>query len=319
MLLLNRREIAALVDLDEAALAIDRAYRVASAGKVNLPPVGHIAFPEREADCHIKYGHIAGDAVFVIKVATGFPHNRLKGLPGGNGVSVVMSAENGDVLAVLYDEMLLTDIRTGLGGAIASRLLRRPDARHILIVGTGTQTTQQVQAHAALLGPDVEFAIWGRSATQAQSAVKTLSDSYPVSLAPSLAEACERAHIIVTVTAAQTPIVQRDWIRPGTHITAIGADAPGKQELASDLVAAADRRVADLTSQCLDHGEFSVPFSQGLIAAEQVCELGKVLSGAEPGRQSDDEITIADLTGLAAQDIVMAALVLRAHERKTTA
>ncbi|MGH1483895.1 MAG: ornithine cyclodeaminase family protein [Geminicoccales bacterium] len=319
MLLLKRSEIAALVDLDEAAVAVERAYRTTSQGKVNLPPVGHIAFPERKADCHIKYGHVAGDEVFVIKVATGFPQNRIEGLSGSNGLSLVMSAENGEVLAVLHDEMLLTDIRTGIGGAVASRLLCRPEARHILIAGTGTQTAYQVEAHAALLGPAVEFAIWGRSAERAQAIEKAMSDRFQVRSTSSLAEACEAADIIVTATAAQTSFVERDWIKPGTHITAVGADAPGKQELSSDLIAAADRLFADKKAQCLDHGEFSVPFSQGFIAAEQVAELGTVLSGVEPGRKSDTEITIADLTGLAAQDIAMAKLVMQAHAAKTKA
>ncbi len=117
MITLTRPEIEALIDLPTAAEAIEKAYRAASEGQVNLPPVGHITFPN-DADCHIKYGHMKGDTNFVIKIATGFPQNNKTELPTGNGLVLVLSAMTGAVLAMLYDEMVLTDIRTGLGGPL---------------------------------------------------------------------------------------------------------------------------------------------------------------------------------------------------------
>jgi len=147
MLIVERAEIEAAVDLTVMAAAIERAYIAASAGDIELPPVGHIAFPEVDGDCHIKFGHRRGDPNFVIKVATGFPHQAAVGGPTGNGLSLVVSAETGSVRAVLHDEMMLTDIRTGLGGAIASRLLARDDASKLLIVGTGVQARRQIEAH----------------------------------------------------------------------------------------------------------------------------------------------------------------------------
>jgi len=313
MISLSRTEIEDLIDPLRAAEAIEAAYRAVSRGEVNLPPVGHIAFPQSGGDCHIKYGHITGEPIFVIKVATGFPGNEASGLPNGNGVVMVLSSETGEVRAVLHDEMVMTDIRTGLGGAIASRLLARKDSRRIVIVGTGVQAHRQIEAHSALLGDDVIFHIWGRSRDKAAEVARSHSGRVAISVAEDLPSACAAADVIVTVTGATAPFIQADWIKPGTHVTAVGADAPGKQELESVLVASAGTLVADLSSQCLDHGEFAVPFAEGLIAAERVRDLGDVLNDNSLGRKSDDEITIADLTGLAVQDIAMAGIVLDAQ------
>jgi ornithine cyclodeaminase len=118
MIILDRDQIESLIDLSLAGDAIEASYIAASRGEVALPPVGHITFPVVSADCHIKYGHQKGDPNFVIKVATGFPQNGRVGLPTGNGMSLVISAQTGAVQAVLHDEMVMTDIRTGLGGAM---------------------------------------------------------------------------------------------------------------------------------------------------------------------------------------------------------
>lgn len=313
MLSLTRPEIEALIDMPAAADAIEAAYRAASLGKVNLPPVGHIALPD-EADCHIKYGHMEGDASFVIKVATGAPRNSAKGLPTGNGLVLVLSAETGAVEAMLHDEMVLTDIRTGLGGAIASRTLARTNCKTALIVGTGPQARRQIEAHAALM-PQLSFRVWGRNAGKVTSLIADMAPEYAVESAPTLQDAANQSDIIITATGSTTPLLQSDWVQPGTHITAIGADAPGKQELDVSLVARADLLVVDSTSQCLDHGEVSHAAERGLVKLEDIQEIGTILNGTGAGRTNDGQITIADLTGIAAQDIAMANAVLAAYRR----
>lgn len=313
MLSLTRPEIEALIDMPAAADAIEAAYRAASLGKVNLPPVGHIALPD-EADCHIKYGHMEGDASFVIKVATGAPRNSAKGLPTGNGLVLVLSAETGAVEAMLHDEMVLTDIRTGLGGAIASRTLARTNCKTALIVGTGPQARRQIEAHGALM-PQLSFRVWGRNAGKVTSLIADMAPEYAVESAPTLQDAANQSDIIITATGSTTPLLQSDWVQPGTHITAIGADAPGKQELDVSLVARADLLVVDSTSQCLDHGEVSHAAERGLVKLEDIQEIGTILNGTGAGRTNDGQITIADLTGIAAQDIAMANAVLAAYRR----
>lgn len=321
MISLARQQIEALMDYDQAAGLIEDAYRAASLGKVKLPPVGHIVFPEHDGDCHIKYGHIEGDPVFVIKVATGFYGNAARGQPSGNGILLVLCAHTGAVTAVLHDEMCLTDFRTAIGGAIATRLLSRLDTERITVVGSGVQARRQIEAHARLLaGRQLKFQVWGRSAERAGLVVDELSDlGLRVEVAEDLEEACRHADAIVTTTASTTPVIQHDWIQPGTHISAIGADAPGKQELDTQLVAEADRLIVDLRSQCLEHGEVATAARTGLVEPDQLVELGDVLDQRKPGRTADEQITIADLTGIAAQDIAMAKMVVSEFERRQDA
>ena len=313
MISLTRSEIEALIDFPAAADAIEAAYRAASAGEVNIPPVGHITFGQG-ADCHIKYGHVRGDGRFVIKVATGFPQNEARGLPSGNGLVLVLSAETGTVEAILHDEMMLTDIRTGIGGAIASRALARADSRSALVIGTGPQARRQIEAHAALM-PHLSFHVWGREPVKRDELIADMAPEVVVQPADDIEAAVRGTDLIVTATGATSPIVMSDWVRAGTHITAVGADAPGKQELDVALVARADVLAVDLASQCLDHGEVSHAAARGLIVPDDLREIGAVLSGKDGARGNDSQITIADLTGIAAQDIAIATTVLAALPR----
>lgn len=304
MRIISRTEIEANIDLTEMAQAIEAAYRASSEGRVELPPVGHITFPDVDGDCHIKYGHQRGDANFVIKVAAGFPQQAALGEPTGNGLSLAISATTGAVEAVLHDEMLLTDVRTGVGGAIASRLLARPDAANLLIVGTGVQARHQIAAHLALLPHTLNVTIWGRNTDSAQPVADEVECN--VAVATDLEAACRTADIIVTTTAATSPLIQSEWIQLGTHITAVGADAPGKHELDPDLLARADVLIADSRTQCLHHGELSAARDRKSV----VVELGELLTGDVVGRQTPTQISIADLTGIAAQDIAAANTIL---------
>ncbi len=309
MLVVGRREIEAVIDLVAMAPAIEQAYVAGSNDEIELPPVGHISFPDVKGDCHIKFGHRRGDPDFVIKIAAGFPLQGAQGLPTGNGLSIVMSAETGAVRAVLHDEMVLTDIRTGIGGAIASRLLARPDASRLLVVGTGVQARRQIEAHVALLGRDLDVQVFGRSHDAAHGVANDVASVVGVVVATDLAEACGDADIIVTTTAATVPLIESSWIRAGAHITAVGADAPGKHELDSELLRRADVVVADNWAQCVDHGELSVIGADP--SGRPALEIGDVIAG-QPGRRHADDLTIADLTGTAAQDIAAARYVLNA-------
>ena len=312
MVILDRAEIEGLIDLSVAGTAIEQAYVAASRGLVNLPPVGHITFPDVAADCHIKYGHMHGDPHFVVKIATGFPHNTEQGLPTGNGLSLVLSAQTGVVMAMLHDEMVLTDIRTGLGGAIATRTLARADSTDMLIVGTGPQALRQIESHLAWIGGHLTFKVWGRAAHKAEAIAQTMKDRCTITAVTDLETAVRSADIIVTTTGATAPLIKADWVAQGTHITAVGADAPGKQELETQLVAQADVLVADSGAQCLDHGEVSHAFASATPVTAALVELGHALSEEAQGRTDAQQISIADLTGIAAQDIAIARVVLEA-------
>lgn len=312
MISLSLAQLQKLVSIDAAAIsAITDAYVATADGRANVPPVGYLGLPAQNADCHIKYGYIAGDPIFVVKIASGFYDNPKRGLPSSNGMMIAISAVTGATVAILNDEGWLTNLRTGLGGAVATFALCRPDSEVFAVLGTGTQARFQIRAAAAMARRPVEFLVWGRSAQRARELVDEFAGSpIQVSQAADLEEACRSADVIIATTPSTAPYVASEWITPGTHITAVGADAPGKQELDPALVAKADLLVADLASQSLDHGEFAAAFQAGLFRAEDCIELGAILNGSKPGRSSHEAITIADLTGLATQDIAIARTAL---------
>ncbi|MGI9371869.1 MAG: ornithine cyclodeaminase family protein [Hyphomicrobiales bacterium] len=315
-----------MIDLDRAAIetrfafqkalgAVEDAYIASAEARVTSPPVGHIAFDDANGDCHIKYGHIHGDGIFVIKIATGFYDNTKKGLPSSNGMMLAFSAETGAPIAILRDEGWLTDMRTGLGGALASIALARNDFTNVLIVGAGLQCAFQAECLQKLV-PDrrLAFSIWNRNVQGASEAAAKLHDSaINADAVNDLKSACGATDVIITTTPSREALIKHEWIKPGTHITAIGADSPGKQELDAALVASADLLVCDLKSQALDHGEFQHAFLAGDISTYQVIELGDVLSNAHPGRINDKQITLADLTGIAAQDIAITVSILQSQ------
>lgn len=314
MIDLDKLQIQQRFDKDVAAAAIRHAYISSAKGQVQAPPVTYLGFERHNGDCHVKTGHIAGTAAFVIKIATGFYDNPAQGLPSSNGLNILFSATNGAPLAILRDEGWLTDMRTGLGGAIASCALGAAGFERVLIVGAGLQCRHQALCLQALV-PErkLSFTIWGQDAAKAAAAAEDLTaDGLRAQAAPDLLVACRDAQIIVTTTPTQSPLLERDWIAPGTHITAVGADSPGKQELATELTANADLLVCDDAEQSLDHGEFRAARSAGLIDARRVTALGLILSGDHPGRTSAAQITIADLTGLAVQDAAISLAVLNA-------
>lgn len=308
MITLTRPEIETSLNYSAATIAVKQAFISASKGEVNIPPVGHITFPE-QADCHIKYGHLKGNANFVIKIATGFPKNSAKGLPNGNGMLLVLSAETGLVRALLHDEMFLTDVRTGIAGALASQRLARSNSKNLLVVGTGIQARMQIEAHSKIFSNALSFTVWGRNPKKAELLASDMSD-FDISVADSLKDAAQGADIIVTTTGANTPVLMSDWVKDGTHITAIGADAPGKQELETSLISRANFLCVDLKSQCIDHGEIATAIKEGTIDESDLIELGTVLSDTQMSLRSFNDITIADLTGIAAQDIAIANAIL---------
>lgn len=312
MLILTRDEIQARIDWDQAIEGLKDAFKAASAGKVTMPPIGYLGFPDADGDCHIKSGRILGDAIFVVKVSTGFYGNVRIGLPSSNGLSMVFSAETGAPLALLQDEGWLTDLRTGLAGAIATDAMARRDAFTVAIVGTGTQARLQVRAlrriwrHRAF-----QVRVWGRTASQVDAYCDDMAThGIAVSACSSLESMCRIADVLITTTPSREPLVQRDWIRSGTHITAVGADAPGKQELATELVACADTIVVDSRTQCVEHGEIATAARDNRIDPATCVELGALLADPSLVARRGDDITIADLTGLAAQDIAIAKVAL---------
>ena len=309
MRILDKRDIQNNFDFDKAVEAIRMAYISASTDSASIAPVGHIAFPDNNGDCHIKSGHIKGDDFFVIKIATGFYDNPRLGKPSSNGVMVVFSAMSGEPVALLKDEGWLTDMRTGIGGAITTIELAPKNAKNVLLIGTGLQCRFQADC-LSRLNPDIyQYSVWGRSLGNAKKACEDLSSKgLEIKPATDLEEEVKKADIIITTTPSTEHIVRNSWVSASTHITAIGADSLGKRELDTDLLHRADLLVSDLNSQSLDHGEFQAIKETN--SALKPIEIGNIFNETESGRISEESITIADLTGIAPQDIAITGTVL---------
>ena len=283
-----------------------------TAGRVVVPPVGYLGFAEPAGDVHLKYGYVKGGDVFVIKVAAGFPQNSARGLPTGDGCMLVFSSQTGFLLAVLLDRSRLTDLRTAAAGAVAARALARTNAiAQIGIIGTGVQARLQplMLMHVTTCRA---IALYGRSRERAAACAGDLeSMGFRVTVCASADALAASSELIVTTTASRSAHFRAASVRPGTHITGVGADAPGKQELDVALFARAEVVVADSIAQCADHGDLAPALASGAITLDRVRELGAVLANRALGRTNAEQITIADLTGVAVQDIVIASHVLR--------
>lgn len=301
MNILTLEQIRANLDVDTAISEIEKGFAAYSRGEAVVPPVGHLPFAT--GDCHIKYGYIPNDPYFVIKIATGFHHNRAKGLPVCNGMMIVMDAQTGFPVALLQDEGMLTDIRTAMAGLIAAKYLGPGRVDKIGILGSGGQARLQLE-YLTHVTDCRDVRVWNRNPDTAQAfASEMAGKGFRVQVSPdpeTLARAC---NLIVTTTPSTTPLLRAEWIQKGTHITAVGADAPGKQELDEKIVEMADLRVVDACSQCMDHGEVAAACTRGLVGKEGLVELGEIIATGQKARTDDSQITLADLTGVAVQDI----------------
>ena len=290
-------EILAALDEDAALAAVESGFRRLHACEAQVAAVGHLSFPDPPGDCHIKSAYIAGDEVFVVKIATSFYRNPTLGIPSSNGFMAVMSAKTGEVLGMLCDQGQLTDQRTAMAGAIAARAIQKSGSSTLGIVGAGTQARLQARLIARHLKLQTVL-VWARNPHAAEALAAEIGGS-----AVSLRELCARADLIVTTTPSTEPLLTSDMVTPGKRIVAVGADAPGKRELDPAILARA-RIVVDSRAQCIDHGETGWAVRGGLLDPGSLIELGAILTA--PIDFAAEEIVVADLTGVAVQDVEIA-------------
>lgn len=285
---------------------IEEGFVIYSQKKVMVPPVGYLGFKNPPGDVHIKYGYIEGDDYYVIKIASGFYDNPSMGLNTSNGMMLLFSQKTGEPLSILLDEGYLTDTRTAAAGAASARHLAPSKISCIGIVGTGVQARMQLE-YLKPVTDCREVIVWGRSADKL-AAYKNDPSLKDFSITPTtdMRYLASRCNLIVTTTPARKALLMADDIRPGTHITAMGADADGKQEIDPEIFSKADIIVADSKNQCIDHGDIGYAVREKRIDPSRIIELGEVIENKNSGRRNDQQITIADLTGVAIQDIQIA-------------
>ncbi len=321
---LELEQIKPLVDPAQLIEEIEAGFVLYSEGKVTVPPVGFLHFDDPPGDVHIKYGFVVGGDYYVLKMASGFYDNPKLNLPVADGVILVFSQKTGALELVLHDECWLTDMRTAAAGAVAAKHLAPTSVHHIGIVGTGVQARMQLEMLRTVVDCG-SCIVWGRDAGKVQAMIDDLRASRSIQAWGLQIEAAEtvddlvsQCNLIVTTTSAGDPLIRAAQVRSGTHITAMGSDDDGKQELEAALLAKADRVVADSVSQCSQYGECVHAIQGGLIDESSILELGQVIKDPAKGRTTDDQITVADLTGVAIQDIQIAKMVDGSRRRTRT-
>lgn len=272
-----------------------------SRGECETPMPMHLDISAEQAEVHMKSSYRRGGRYFALKSASTFPNNVERGLSTGNGMMLLASAETGEPVALLADSGHLTDVRTAAAGAMVARELGRQD-RVLGIIGAGIQAQLQAQMHAEVL-PLEQIWIWGRTRERVEACRRNLTDLLPggeVKLAESPAEIARRTRLIVTATASRQPLLKIEDVQPGTHISAVGSDGPGKQELDSAILRKADLLLADSRRQCEKLGELQHAASEWQYARE----IGEFC--LNPSTLAPDAISVCDFTGLGAEDLYIA-------------
>ncbi|MDP6340171.1 MAG: ornithine cyclodeaminase family protein [Candidatus Marinimicrobia bacterium] len=307
MRIVSLEEIKAVLPKVDLIAEIEAGFAAYSRGDVIVPPVGEMHFDSPPGDVHIKYGYIKNDEIYVIKIASGFWQNTAYGLPNGNGMMLVFNQKTGQPVAVLQDEGYLTDVRTAVAGAVCAKFLAPKNIERIGILGTGLQAKMQLKYLDSIV--DCKKAIvWGRSETSLLKYQSEMNDSgYAILTTRDMDEIIDQCQLIVTCTASEAPLISR--VNPGTHITAMGSDTKTKQELDASLLSMADLAVADSRPQCEERGEIHQAMKVGF-TMDGVVEVGEIIAGNHFGRTDEDQITIADLIGVAVQDIQISKAVL---------
>lgn len=278
--------------------------------QATLPPILRIDFPENQGEVDVKTAYLHGIPSFAIKVASGFPSNSEKGLPTGSGMMLLISTVTGLPEAVLLDNGYLTFLRTGAAGALAAKYLAPDPLTTVGVIGSGIQARYQIEG-LRLVRSFERLLVFGIVPHEVSRYAKEMSERLDVDvvIAPDAETVVRQSEFVVTATPSRRAYLKPEWLHPGLHITAMGADSEEKQELYAEVFAKADRLFCDSREQCFRLGELHHAVEGGSIKlGEQIAELGDLISGKAAGRESSAEITICDLTGVGVQDTAVAVL-----------
>lgn len=313
--IIEEAEIIKVVGELDLASKMKQGFIEYSNGNAVIPPVGELLFDEPKGEAHIKYGYIQKTDFYTIKVASGFYENPKLGISSSQGLVLLFSQKTGELVAVLLDNGKLTDLRTAAAGQLVASFFASKEVHGIGIIGTGIQAKLQLQF--LLKGTScLNIWVWGRNEAHANEFKRSVDGLARIQIAKTPAEVASHTNLIVTTTPSEQPLLFAKDINPGTHITAVGSDTGSKQELSSDLLGKADLLIVDSLEQAKTRGEVFRAVSQGGIIPQEVIELGKALRNPQDQRITDQQITIADLTGVAVQDIMIAEAVFRRYQEK---
>ncbi|AVX05872.1 ornithine cyclodeaminase [Maritalea myrionectae] len=283
---------------------VEKAFAALATGEVIMPPILSMDLPMVNAEVDVKTAYIPDFEHFAIKVSPGFFDNPKLGLPSLNGLMMLLSAQTGLASAVFLDNGYLTDLRTAAAGGVAARHLAPQKVETAGVFGTGVQARLQIIA-AHIERPFKKVLVWGRNRDHAEACAQDIAAEIGVeaTAVDSAERVVKESQLVVTTTPSREPLIDADWMHPDLHITAMGSDQEGKNELDPEIAAQADLYVCDRVSQCELLGELRTAKQTGNWPSDQTPpELGQIITGGAAGRTSDATITICDLTGTGAQD-----------------
>lgn len=309
MLIFTEKELKQYVQLNlEAIKVIEDGFNKLAERQVEMPPIMRVDIEDQNGEVDVKTAYVKGKDLFAIKVSSGFFDNPKLGLPSGNGFMMLMSTKTGIPQALLLDNGYLTEVRTAAAGAIAADCLARREIDTVGIIGAGNQARLQLEALTLVRDFD-NVLVYARSVERAHDYAEEMSAALgiKVQVAETAEQVVRNSDLVVTTTPATEPVVQAEWLHPGLHITAMGSDAEHKQELAAEVLAAADKVVCDTVAQCAKLGELHRALDSGILKdSSEVIELGQLTSKVLQGRDDNSQITVCDLTGTGVQDTAIA-------------
>ena len=310
-LLLTGKQVKKLLDMKDVLGAVENAFRHKGLGKVQMPPKVYLFYEKFNGDLRTMPSYVEDMDVSAVKIVNVHPDNAKNyGMRTVMAVLVLVNPHTGQPLAFM-DATHITDMRTGGASAIASKYLARPSPKVLGIIGAGNQARTQMLALITQFGHFDEVRIYDlypeKSKALAREFRRHFKEQVGKIKAVKEAKDCVvESDIVVTCTSARAPIVLDEWVKDGTHINCIGADAPGKQEMDPKILKRG-RLVIDDWEQASHSGEINVPLANGQLARDDVnAEIGEVVAGLKPGRENDEQITIFCSTGLAIQDCLTA-------------
>ncbi len=299
-------EVRAAVSIDDAFASARTAFTALHAGTVESPTPWQLGLTGHGGELHVKGAALDGAPHFAVKLSSGFPGNARRGLPTSDGMTVILDASTGQIAALLLDAGYLTELRTGAAGALALDLLGPPHIAELAVIGTGSQARYQIEAALRVRAPQL-ISIHGRNHARAEElATWTAGRTDAHVTTVRLGGAPLSAQAIITVTPSTSPVLHAHQVAPGTHVTAVGSDGPGKRELDPALVRKANFIAVDSIHQSRTLGEL-----QGIDDVDdRLTTLGAVLAARPRGSRATTDITIADLSGTGAQDAAIASIAV---------
>jgi ornithine cyclodeaminase/alanine dehydrogenase len=316
-LLLSKKNVEKLLTMKDTIEAVKHAFMSFNKNLVKQPPIVSIEIPEEMGEIDIKCGYSEEEALIAVKSATGFKQNKeLYNMPFIFAAINLFDSKTGYPICYM-DGSLITGYRTGAAGGVAAQCLARKDSNVVGMIGTGSQAKMQAAALVEVLPIEV-IKVFGETIEDMIAYKNAIEESLNVivTICQTIEEAVIDADIIVTTTPSKTALIKKEWIKPGTHINAIGADMEGKQEL-DPRIFEGSRIVADSIRQCVERGEIQNPIREGIITEEDIhCEIGEILLGLKQGRVDEQEITIFDTTGMSVQDIFTASSIYKCAVEK---